>query len=162
MAHDRIVKSILLPAPRARVWEALGNSANFGKWFGMELDGPFAAGREMTGRIRPTEVDEEVARMQAPYAGLKVTFHVVAVEPEKRLSLRWHPFAIDPAVDYSAEPTTLIEFTLEDEAGGTRLTVTESGFDRIPLARRAKAFEANSGGWELQMRLISRFVAGQR
>ena len=155
---DRIVKSIVLNAPRERVWRALSESGEFGAWFGMRFDGPFVAGKPITGRIAPTQVDPEVAKLQAPHVGKAFEFMVERIEPMDRLSLRWHPYAIDPAVDYSKEPTTLVEFVLEDAGAGTKLTVTESGFDRIPLARRAEAFKANAGGWEHQCRLIQRYV----
>ena len=155
---DRIVKSVVLDAPRERAWRALSESAQFGSWFGMSFDGPFVAGKPVTGRIAPTQVDPEVAKLQAPHVGKAFEFMVDSIEPMDRLALRWHPFAIDPAVDYSKEPMTLIEFVLEDAGNGTRLTVTESGFDRIPLARRAEAFKANEGGWEHQCRLIRKYV----
>lgn len=159
MSQDRIEKVATLPVPRARAWSAIGDSANFGTWFGMQLDGPFLAGKQIVGRIRPTQVDAEVARMQAPYEGKRIEFDVVAVEPDRRLALRWHPHAIDPAVDYSREPTTLVEFLLEDAPGGTLLTIRESGFDQIPAARREQAYHANSGGWDHQARLIARYLA---
>ena len=155
---DRIVKSVVLNAPRERVWRAISESAQFGRWFGMSFDGPFVAGKPITGRIAPTQVDPEVAKLQAPHVGKAFEFLVDSVEPMDRLALRWHPFAIDPSVDYSKEPMTLVEFTLEDAGVGTRLTITESGFDRIPLARRAEAFKANEGGWAHQCRLVKRYV----
>jgi uncharacterized protein YndB with AHSA1/START domain len=156
---DRIVKSVLLDAPRERVWRALADAAEFGTWFGMSFDGPFVAGQKITGRIAPTQVDPEVAKLQQPHRGKAFEFVVDRIEPMRLFSLRWHPFAIEPGVDYSQEPMTLIEFVLEDAPGGTRLTITESGFDRIPLARRAQARQANEGGWEHQMRLIAKYLA---
>lgn len=159
MSTDRIEKQIVLRAPRSRVWRALSNAEEFGRWFGARFDGPFRAGAMVTGKIMPTEVDAEVAKMQQPYAGRTMELMVETIEPERLLSLRWHPFAIEPGVDYSAEPTTLIEFTLEDAPGGVLLTIRESGFDRIPLARRAKAFEANEGGWSKQLTLIEKYLA---
>ena len=157
---DRIVKSVVLKAPRERVWRALSESSEFGSWFGMDFDGPFVAGRPITGRIAPTKVDPEVAKMQEQYAGRAFEFRIGRIEPMDRIELHWHPFAVDPNVDYSREPMTLIEFVLEDADGGTRLTITESGFDRIPLARRAEAFKANEGGWTHQARLIKKYVEG--
>ena len=159
MSTDRIEKQIVLRAPRSRVWRALSNAEEFGRWFGVRFDGPFRAGAPLTGKMIPTEVDAEVAKMQKPYEGRPFEFTVESIEPERRLSFRWHPFAIEPGVDYSAEPTTLIEFTLEDAPGGVLLTIRESGFDRIPLARRAKAFEANEGGWSKQLSLIEKYLA---
>lgn len=156
---DRIVKEILLNAPRQRVWLAISDARQFGAWFGMAFDGPFAPGARVTGKIAPTRVDPEVAESQAPYAGTPVDFTIERIEPMRLFSFRWHPYAIDPNKDYSDEPTTLVVFELKDEAGGTRLTITESGFDKIPLARRAEAFAANEGGWEAQTQLIRKYLA---
>jgi uncharacterized protein YndB with AHSA1/START domain len=156
---DRIVKQVLLRAPRERVWRALTDAKAFGEWFGVTFDGPFVAGAPLRGVITPTKVDPEVAAMQQPYAGTPFEITVDRIEPQRLFSFRWHPFAIERGVDYSKEPTTLIEFTLEDQPGGVLLTVTESGFDRIPLERRAKAFTANEGGWAKQMTLIEKYLA---
>ncbi|MFY9801908.1 MAG: SRPBCC family protein [Candidatus Acidiferrales bacterium] len=157
---DRIEKKVLLRAPRAKVWRALSDSAEFGLWFGMKVAGPFVAGKTVRGVIVPTTVNEEVAKMQKAHEGKAIELHVVAVEPERLLSFRWHPYAIERDVDYSEEPTTLIVFELEDAEGGVLLTVTESGFAQIPLERRAKAFKANEGGWSKQMELINAYVTG--
>jgi len=159
MTTDRIEKQVLLRAPLARVWQAISDTKQFGAWFGAELDGPFVAGRTVTGRIAPTQVDPEVAKMQEAYRHVTFAWQVERVEPLRALAFRWHPFAIDPAVDYSREPTTLVEFVLDEVPGGTRLTITESGFDRIPLDRRAKAFAANDGGWAKQTELITKYLA---
>jgi uncharacterized protein YndB with AHSA1/START domain len=97
--------------------------------------------------------------MQKRYEGMPFEFSVEKIEPERAISFRWHPYAIEPGVDYSGEPTTLIEFTLDDAPGGVLLTIVESGFDRIPLARRAKAFEANEGGWSKQLTLVEKYLA---
>jgi len=156
---DRIEKKVLLRAPRERVWRAISDSRQFGSWFGVALDGPFAAGKGITGKIVPTTVDAEVAAMQKPYEGFRFEFLVERVEPMRLFSFRWHPYAMEAGVDYSKEPTTLVAFELEEASGGTMLTVTESGFDRIPLERRAKAFAANEGGWTSQMKLIEKYLA---
>jgi uncharacterized protein YndB with AHSA1/START domain len=156
---DRIVKQVLLRVPRARAWQAIADPDQFGQWFGMRFDGPFVAGTELLARIEPTTVDADVARLQAPHAGLLFLFKVERIEPERLFAFRWHPHAVDAAKDYSAEPSTLVEFSLEDVPEGVRLTVTESGFDAIPLERRATAFEANSEGWRLQTMLIEKFLA---
>jgi uncharacterized protein YndB with AHSA1/START domain len=153
-ATDRIEKTIVLRAPRHRVWRALADAKEFGSWFGMKLDGPFTPGACLRGEIVPTKVDAEVAKAQQEHAGKPFEITVEQMEPERLFSFRWHPFAVEPGVDYSAEPTTLIVFTLEEVADGTRLTVTESGFDRIPLARRAQAFQANEQGWGHVLKLI--------
>jgi uncharacterized protein YndB with AHSA1/START domain len=156
---DRIEKSLFLRAPQERVWHALTDSNEFGDWFGVDFDGEFAAGKAMKGRIKPTRVDPAVAEMQKKYAGMAVEVVVERLEPMSLFSYRWHPFAIDPNVDYSQEPTTLVTFTLEPSAGGTMLRVVETGFDSIPLGRRADAFEANEEGWGVQMQLIEKYLS---
>ncbi|HEY0231008.1 MAG TPA: SRPBCC family protein [Dokdonella sp.] len=159
MSTDRIEKSVLLRSTRERVWNAVSDAAQFGRWFGVAFDGPFAAGAHVTGRIVPTSVDAEVAARQKAFEGMPFDFRVERIEPMRHISFRWHPFAIEPGVDYSNEPTTLIEFELADAQGGILLAITESGFDAIPLARRARAFAANDGGWTAQTRLIARYLA---
>jgi uncharacterized protein YndB with AHSA1/START domain len=156
---ERIEKKVLLRAPRERVWRAISDSKQFGSWFGVEFKGPFVAGTRMTGKIVPTTVDAEVARSQKPYEGIVFEFSVDRIEPMRLFSFRWHPGAMDAAIDYSKEPTTLVVFELEEVSGGTMLTVTESGFDRIPLERRAKAFASNEQGWTAQMTLIEKYLA---
>jgi uncharacterized protein YndB with AHSA1/START domain len=159
MSTDRIEKKIVLKAPRERVWRAISDSKQFGDWFGAELDGPFVAGEWLAGRIAPTKVDPEVAKLQEPHAGTPWRILVESIEPMQRLAFRWHPFAIDKTKDYSDEPTTLVTFTLGDAEGGTLLTITESGFDQLPPARRDQAFKANEGGWEHQCKLIEKYLA---
>ena len=155
---DRIEKHVLLRVPRTRVWKALTDAQEFGRWFGVRFDGPFVAGAPLHGVIAPTTADLEVARLQAPYAGKAFDIVIDRIEPERLFSFRWHPYAMEPGVDYSTEPATLIVFTLEDTKEGVLLTVTESGFDRIPIARRAQAFGANEGGWAMQMALIEKYL----
>jgi len=162
MSTDHIEKKVLLRAPRQRVWRALSDSSEFGSWFGMKFDGPFAPGATMRAVIQPTTVDPEVAKLQNKYAGISFEITIEQMEPERLFSFRWHPGAVDPGIDYSAEPTTLVVFVLEEVADGVLLTVTESGFDQIPLARRAKAFTANEGGWSIQMKLIEQYVLHAR
>jgi uncharacterized protein YndB with AHSA1/START domain len=146
---DRIEREILLKAPRARVWRALSNAEEFGDWFGVALKGKtFAAGQRVQGHIT--------------YPGYEhVVWDVVIerMEPERLLSFRWHPYAVDPSVDYSKEPTTLVEFELKEVEDGTLLSVVESGFDNIPPSRRLEAFRMNSGGWDEQMKNIEKHVA---
>jgi uncharacterized protein YndB with AHSA1/START domain len=156
---DRIEKRILLQAPRQRVWRALADATEFGTWFGVRFDGPFQPGALLRGVIVPTKVDAEVAKAQQELAGKPFEITVERMDPERLFSFRWHPFAVEPGVDYSAEPTTLIVFTLEEVANGILLTVTESGFDRIPLERRAKAFAANEKGWGMVVTLIEKYLA---
>src|SRR5690349_18647883 len=137
---DRIEKQILLRAPRSRVWRAVSDYKQFGEWFRVALEGPFAPGARVRGKVT--------------YPGYEhVTFEVQVerVEPERLLSWRWHPAAIEAGVDYSKEPTTLVVFELEEQSGGTLLKVVESGFDRLPPARRANAFRMNEQGWAAQM-----------
>ena len=159
MNTDRIEKRIVLRAPLERVWRAISDAGQFGSWFGVAFDGPFVAGARLTGKIVPTTVDAEVAKQQKPYAGMAFEFFVERIEPMRTIEFRWHPFAVEPGVDYSGEPTTRIVFELQPVSDGVLLTVTESGFDQIPLARRAKAFTANDGGWAMQMKLIENYLA---
>ena len=156
---DRIEKRIVLRAPQAKVWRAVSDAKEFGMWFGVEFDGPFVAGARLSGKIRPTKVDPEVAKLQEPHDGKPVEWTIERIDPIKHMAFRWHPFAIEPNHDYSKEPTTLITFDLAPVAGGTQLTIVESGFDRIPLERRAKAFTANEGGWTHQLKLIEKYLA---
>lgn len=153
---DVIEKSTLLRAPRSRVWRAIADSQEFGTWFGMTIDGPFVAGRSVEGRIAKTQVDPDVAKHQEPYVGMRCVLLVERVEPETLLAFRWHPGVdADPAPD---APTTLVTFRLADEGEGTRLTIVESGFEAIPLERRARVFAENEGGWEMQLSLVARYV----
>lgn len=156
---DRIVKTTVLKAPRERVWRAISDSEQYGVWFGAKFDAPFTAGAKLTGMIVPTQVDAEIAKAQEPYRGKPFYMEVDRVEPPRLISFRWHPYAVEPDVDYSSEPMTLIVFELEEVEGGTRLTITESGYDKIPLARRAEAFKSNEGGWEAQLMLIEKYLA---
>lgn len=158
MSTDRIEKEILLRAPRTRVWQALSDSTEFGTWFGMRFDGPFVPGANVRGVIVPTTVNAEVAEGQKAYEGTPAEITIEQMEPERLFSFRWHPYAVEPGVDYSVEPTTLVAFALEDVPDGVKLTVTESGFDRIPLARRATAFTANEEGWGMVMTLIEEYL----
>jgi uncharacterized protein YndB with AHSA1/START domain len=146
---DRIEKQVLLKAPRARVWRALTDVQEFGSWFRVNMETGFSPGAVARGRIAHPGYEHLV---------LEVT--VERMEPESLLSWRWHPAAVDPAVDYSNEPTTLVTFTLEDAPEGTRLTVVESGFDRIPPERRAEAFRMNEDGWTAQLQNVARHVSG--
>jgi uncharacterized protein YndB with AHSA1/START domain len=145
---DRIEKTVLLRASRARVWRALTDAREFGTWFRVALDGAFAEGATVRGRIT-----------YPGYEHLTVEMLIERMDPERLFSYRWHPYAIDPEADYAAEPTTLVEFRLEEVTGGTRLTVVESGFDRLPAGRRAEAFRMNEGGWSEQLVNIERHVA---
>ena len=149
-AADRLEKTTTIKANRSRVWQALTDSAQFGEWFRVKLDGPFVAGQPITGQI--THPGYEHVRFNA---------QVERIEPETLFTFRWHPYAIDPNVDYSGEPATLVEFRLADAAEGTHLTVTESGFNAIPAERRDEAFRMNSNGWQHQMVNIKDYVEAQ-
>jgi uncharacterized protein YndB with AHSA1/START domain len=158
MDTDRIEKKILLHAAPKRVWRALSDSTEFGTWFGVKFDGPFAPGASMRGVIVTTAVNAEVAKAQKSHEGMPFEITIEKMEPERLFSFNWHPYAVDPGVDYSAEPATLVAFTLEEVADGVMLTVTESGFDGIPLARRAKAFTANEQGWGMMVKVIEEYL----
>jgi uncharacterized protein YndB with AHSA1/START domain len=146
--NERIEKRVELKAPVSRVWRALTDYREFGAWFGVKVEGPFVPGKAAGGQI--TYPGLEHVRLQMV---------VQKMEPEKRFSFTWHPYALDPKADYSQETPTLVEFTLEKTAGGTLLLVTESGFDRIPAARRAEAFRMNDNGWAQQLKNIESHVA---
>ncbi len=159
MSTDRIEKQVLLRAPLDRVWRAISDADEFGRWFGVRFDGPFRARGFVSAAIVPTTVDDAVAKRQQPHAGVKSSWEIVAVEPRRRFAYRWHPFAIDPGVDYDHEPTTLVEFILAETPDGVLLTIVESGFDAIPEARRGTSFEANSEGWAIQTDLVRKYLA---
>lgn len=147
MSTDRIEKRIELRAPVSRVWRALTDHREFGEWFRVKLDGPFVPGQTSRGHVT-----------YPGYEHLRWEVVVERMEPERLFSFRWHPYAVDPALDYSAEAPTLVEFRLERTAAGTLLLLTESGFDRIPAGRRAEAFRMNDGGWTEQMKNVERHV----
>jgi uncharacterized protein YndB with AHSA1/START domain len=144
---DRIEKEVLLRAPRSRVWRALTDSKEFGAWFQIKFTEPFRPGATVRGQIT-----------YPGYEHLAGDFVIEAMEPERLFVYRWHPNAVDMSRDYSDEPMTRVEFRLEDAEGGTRLRLTESGFDAIPIARRAEALKSNDGGWTEQMKAIERYV----
>jgi uncharacterized protein YndB with AHSA1/START domain len=145
---DRIHKEVLLRAPRSRVWQALGDMREFGAWFGVDLpEGSFRQGEQVAGQIT-----------YPGYTHLTMRVTVEQVQPERLLSLRWHPDATQPNVDYEQEPTTLVVFELRDVADGVLLTVDESGFDQLPAHRRAEAYRGNESGWAEQMNNIARHV----
>jgi len=148
MNADRIEKTIVLRAPRERIWRALSRADEFGAWFGVALEGAFAPGARLSGRLT-----------SPGHEPLTLEITVEQVEPERLLSFRWHPYAVEPGGDYASEPTTLVEFHLADVADGTQLTVVESGFDGIPLARRATAFRMNEQGWGAQLTNLARYAA---
>jgi uncharacterized protein YndB with AHSA1/START domain len=148
-SSDRIEKQVTLDAPRSRVWRALTDVSQFNAWFGVSLTKPFEPGAEVSGTIDIRGYEHVTMRIW-----------IETMEPERFFSFRWHPYAVEPGVDYSAEPTTLVSFTLEDAPGGTKLTIVESGFDAIPASRRATAFDMDEKGWSSQAENIRKFVAG--
>ena len=145
---DKITQSTHIPAPIDRVWRAISDHKEFGEWFRVALDQPFEAGKTSTGRITIPGFDH-----------VQWNAEVVTVEPPRRLAFRWHPYAIDPNVDYSNEPATLVEFSLSERDGGTDVEVVETGFDALPPHRRDEAFRMNSQGWEAQMNNVRQYLA---
>lgn len=145
---DRIVKTIELKAPVERVWRALTDHEEFGTWFRARLDTPFVPGQPVTGRIT-----------YPGYEHLRFEATVKRMEPPHLFSYTWHPCPLDPTADLSGEEPTLVEFRLEPSPAGTRLTVTESGFDALPPGRRDEAFRVNEGGWAEQLRHIEAHLA---
>lgn len=145
--NDRIEKTVEIKAPVARVWKALTDHREFGTWFRVRLENAFAPGKPTCGQITHTGFEH-----------VKMEVVVQKIEPERLFSFTWHPYAVEPGVDYAEETPTLVVFTLEPTASGTLLRVVESGFDKIPQHRRDEAFRMNSGGWEAQMGNIARHV----
>jgi uncharacterized protein YndB with AHSA1/START domain len=145
---DRIEKTIELNAPVSRVWRALTDHKEFGTWFRVEFDGPFIAGQVVRARVT-----------KPGYEHLTWEATVRKIEPERLFSFTWHPHAVDATKDYSGEPPTLVEFTLEPTNSGTRLRVVESGFDKLPAHRRDQAFRMNEGGWAIQLTSVAEHLA---
>ena len=146
--QDRIEKRIELKAPVSRVWRALTDHREFGEWFRVKLEGPFAPGQVSRGNIT-----------YPGYEHVKFEAVVQKMEPERLFSFTWHPYSVDPKIDYSKETPTLVEFRLEKTPTGTLLLLTESGFDKIPANRRLEAFRRNEGGWTEQMKNFDNYVA---
>ena len=145
--QDRIEKRIELKAPVSRVWRAITDHREFGEWFGVNLEGPFAAGRVVAGKMANPK-----------YQHIKFEATVKELQPERLFSYTWHPYAVDANTDYSKETPTLVEFRLEEIPIGTLLVVSESGFDKIPAHRRDEAFRMDDGGWTSQIKNIARHV----
>jgi uncharacterized protein YndB with AHSA1/START domain len=145
--EDCIEKRIEIAAPVGRVWRALTDFRQFGEWFRVSLDGPFVAGKPVGGQLT-----------FPGYEHIRMEVEVKAIEPEAYFSYTWHPYSVDPKVDYMQEPPTLVEFRLKAAEGGTLLTVKESGFDKLPSARRAEAFRMNTGGWAQQMKSLEAYA----
>jgi uncharacterized protein YndB with AHSA1/START domain len=145
--ENRIEKRIELKAPVARVWRALTDYREFGEWFRVKLEGPFVPGRVSRGHI-----------LHPGYEHVKWEAAVEKMEPESLFSFTWHPYSVDPKIDYAKETPTLVEFRLEKTSGGTLLLLTESGFDEVPSYRRDEAYRMNEGGWSAQMKSIESYV----
>jgi uncharacterized protein YndB with AHSA1/START domain len=167
---DKIEKRVTLRAPVSRVWRAIADAQEFGRWFGFTLDGPFEPGKTIRGTFEGSLDEAAIIAFQKsaglPPAGVKlpagktVFGTVERVEPERYFSFRWVPYGIDAEADPEHEPTTLVEFRLEPVAEGTLLTIVESGFDRVPAHRRARAFRMNEGGWAAQAENLRKHVDG--
>ena len=147
MEQNRIEKHIDLKASPSRVWKALTDHNEFGQWFGVKLEGPFVVGKTVAGKLT-----------YPGFEHLQWAVEVKKMEPERLFSFTWHPYAVDPTIDYSKETPTLVEFTLEPNGSGTQLTVTESGFDKIPADRRLEAFRKDEEGWIEQLENIAKYV----
>jgi len=145
---DRIVKEVTIDAPPARVWKALTDHREFNKWFRVNLEGPFVMDQRTKGHIN-----------YPGYEHLVMDVLVVAMDPPKRFAYRWHPYGVHPPAGEFEKHSTLVEFRLEPKGAGTHLTVTESGFDKVPAALRVEAFRMNDGGWAEQMQNIRAHVA---
>jgi uncharacterized protein YndB with AHSA1/START domain len=167
---DRIEKQIRLAASPSRVWRALTDTKEFGDWFGVRLDGPWLVGRPMRGsfeqQFSQAQIDAALSSMGLPSSPIasvlpEVFCVVEAIEPESRFSFRWIPYGIDAGIDPATEPMTLVEFRLQSDGQGTLLHVSESGFDRVPLPRRRRAFLMNSGGWAAQLENVAKFLREQ-
>lgn len=147
MELNRIEKRIELNTSVARVWKALSDYREFGEWFRVHIDGPFKIGEVSQGHVT-----------YPGYEHLKWEATIKAIDPERYFAFTWHPYAVDPKVDYSTEPPTLVEFMLDPSANGALLTIAESGFDKIPLARAIEAFRMNETGWDIQMKNIENYI----
>ena len=169
-SFDKIEKQVILRAPVSRVWQAIANSKEFGRWFGINLEDDFVVGRPIRGTF-DAQLNEAAildyqkklglspSKVKLPESSI-VFCTVERIEPERYFSFRWIPYSIDAEVDPESEPTTLVEFRLEKVEEGTRLTIVESGFDRVPAHRRERAFRMNDGGWAGQVENIEKYVEG--
>ena len=161
--NDRIYKTITLHVSHGRAWKAISDPQEFGAWFGATFDpaytGPFVPHTRVTGTIRPSTSDRHPANEGRAVAGTPIELVIHRVDPDRLVSFRWHPFAVDRTLDYAAEPMTLVSLELEDSNEGVVLTMTESGFDRLPPARRERAYAASERDWELRTWLMQEHVA---
>lgn len=144
---DRIEKQVTIETARSRVWRAITDVSQFNTWFGVSLGSPFVVGAEVSGKFT-----------NAKYGHVTLTLWIESLEPERFFSFRWHPYPMEEGADFESEPTTLVTFTLDEIAGGTRLTIVESGFDALPEARRATCFSMNSKGWDGQSQKLEKLL----
>lgn len=167
--YDKIEKRLLLHAPRSRVWRALTDVREFAQWFGLKLEGEFVAGKPIAARFEEplpeAVILEAQKRAGLPPSKVKLpennTFCTVErIEPERYFSFRWIPYGVDAEIDPRGEPTTLVEFRLEQVAEGTLLVIVESGFEHVPERRRERAFRMNQGGWSAQAENLKNHVEG--
>jgi uncharacterized protein YndB with AHSA1/START domain len=161
VASDRIHKTMVLHASRGRVWLAISDAKEFGAWFGAVFDQPFAEGATLTGTLAPPAVDVEFGELER-YFGMPLELVIEHIEPDRRISFLWHPFAVDRDADYGGEAPTVVSLEIEDDPDGVVLTITESGFSYLPAERRTAAFIANDRGWECRLLLIKRRVEAGR
>jgi uncharacterized protein YndB with AHSA1/START domain len=167
-AQDRIEKRVTIRAPISRVWRAIADAREFGRWFGVQLHGEFAPGKTITGTfgegLSEAAILEHQKSLGLPPSAVKLPpantmfCTVERVEPERHFSFRWIPYAIDADTDHQNEPTTLVELRLEPVPQGTLLTIVESGFDRVPAHRRERAFRMNDHGWGAQAENVRKHV----
>lgn len=155
---DEIRKTVTLKATPARVWRALSDSREFGSWFGAAFESPFLIGAAIKGTIQQTKADAHVASLQAPYVGKPMVIVIEAMEPMKRFAFRWHPYELRADETAMTAPMTLVTFVLREVPEGVELTITETGFSKLPADRRARAFADNDGGWAMQCTLVSNWV----
>lgn len=144
---DRIEKTVDLKAPVSRVWRALTDHREFGTWFRAALDGPFALGK--------------ATRARSTYPGcehIQWEMRVTQMEPERVFAFTSGVYGMDPGDERANDPPTTTTFTLEPIAGGTRLRMVESGYDKFPPGRRIAAWRGNDSGWDIQMGNIARHV----
>jgi len=159
---DRIQKTIVLKCSLQEVWRAISEARQFSAWIGLSDHSEFAPGALFTAKMAPTKFNAEFARLQEPYDGLQVKMTIDRIQPPCLFSFRFHPFAIDPNADYSKEPMNQVTFELKEVPSGTTVTITETGFDRIPVERRAVAYEVNERAWGLATKALESYLATTR
>ncbi len=145
---DRIEQKRLLRVPRAFIWHALADAEEFGAWFGVKFEGAFRQGATVRGRVT-----------HEGHNGVPIEITIDKIDPEHLFAFRWHPYAVDPEIDYSKEPPTRVAFELNESGPGTTITVVESGFDAIPATRRAEAYREHEEGWAAQLNALERYLA---